>query len=1004
MAHIPCRKSLENLVNTTFIERVLRPVWSCSDGLRGPSYAIRCGRVLLCCWVFQSSLIFANDALPVETMLGLETSGHNGHVTRLIIDRHRGQLISVSHDKTIRFWDLRNYLPLRTLRPPIGRGQVGELYSASLSPDGRLLAVSGFTAPEGTTDHTILLISLPDGKLVRRLHGNTLPVQDVAFSPDGKWLAAGGTDGLLRLWSTSDWNLSKILAGHTARIDSLAWYPDGTRLVTGSWDGTCRFWSLTAGTSTAVTTHGGWKVYCVAWSPDGQSVATGGGDDWVKLWDADGRFQRNLAAAGKVIENVAFSPDGTKLLYGFGGGQTNVLGGATVRVADGAVLALYAGHFDTVLCGTFSPDGRHAIMGDCDDHICVWETDTGRLAARIRSEGNTVYATGWNMDGHTIGWGYSHLPGSSLHATNPLYRTFLLDRLEYGPLPDGNFMRAQTQWGGLSIARTSFQRATVFQNGYQLSQYYDPNLMIRCRTLLSGNRAAIGCDQNLIVFDILTGRPIYRLPGHLDAVWAVTPSPDQRHLLTGSDDETLQIWNLDRYEHTLSLFFAGDEWVAWTPQGYYAASPGGENLMGWHVQRGYDEMARFYPASRFREQFYRPDLIRRVVPAGGPIQALKELDKLRDVTSHLVDIKHSLPPNVTLSVPATSGVPDVTGMIQVQASARAEKGDAIRAMQLFVDGRPGPESHDPEALAAAPQPESVTDASGPTARIAWKVPLTPGRHRLVTKALSNRSAGLSEFVDVEQAGQPAGMPRLFVIAAGVSAYQREDLRRAYPAVDAQAIAAEFAKVSTNAFSEVQVHLLQDQQVTRLELDNQFQWLQQAMTANDVCVIYFGGRGERDAEGTLYLQHQESRPSDPAAGFSENLLASYLQKTPGKVLLLLDVIDHDAGNQSASASDRRTLNDLVRLLATEEYGVTVISAVSGRERPQDMSASGHSAFAQSVLSGLTAKADANSDGAVDVREFSQFIRANVKTLTSNAQVPAVSHPSLMPLYQIVKMPR
>jgi WD40 repeat protein len=952
--------------------------------------------VLLC--LFHHSFVQADDSIPFETMLGLETSGHNGHVTRLIIDRHRSHLISVSHDKTIRLWDLRNYEPVRTLRPPIGRGMVGELYSASLSPDGRLLAVSGFTAPEGTTDHTVLLISLPEGKLVRRLHGNTLPVQDVAFSPDGKWLAAGGTDGMLRLWNTSTWTLDQALLGHTARIDSLAWAPDSTRLVTGSWDGTCRFWSLATGTSSSVMTHGGFKVYCVAWSPNGQSVATGGGDDWVKLWDPQGNLQRNLAVAGKTIETVAFSPDSAKLLYGFGGGQTNVLGGAMVRVADSAVLALYAGHLDTVMCSTFSPDGKYAIFGDCDDHICVWEADTGRLAARIRSEGNTIYATGWNMDGHTIACGYSHLPGSSLHATNPLQRTFLLDRLEYGPPPTGGFMRAQTQWGALSIHRTSMQRATVSQNGYQLSQYYDPTISIRSRTLLSNNRAAIGCDQNLIVYDILTGRPIYRLPGHLDAVWAVTPSPDQRHLLTGSDDETLHIWNLERYEHTLSLFFAGDEWIAWTPQGYYAASAGGENFMGWHVQQGYDQMATFHPASRFHERFYRPDLIRRIVPTGGPVQALKEMDRLRGSTTPLIDIKSSLPPQVQLSYPANVNGPTADGSVQVQAVAHVRTGDSIRSLRLFIDGRPGPETHDAEVLAAAPAPESVVAGGGLQSRFNWTVTLLPGKHRLTAKALSTRSAGLSEDLDVNYALDRAGLPRLFVIAMGISAYERPDLRRTFPAADAQAIATEFGKASPSAFSEVQVHLLQDQQVTRQELDSQFQWLQQNMTANDVCCIYFGGRGERDAEGTLYLQHQDSRPGDPAAGLSESNVATSLQKTAGKVVLLLDVMD---GVPPNAAADRRTVDDFVRLLGTEEYGVTAISAVSGREVPRDMPSGGHGVFGQAILNALEGKADSNSDRTIDIKEFSQFVRTNVKNLTSDAQRPAVSHPSLVHHFPIYK---
>src|SRR5262249_20397086 len=41
----------------------------------------------------------------------------------------------------------------------------------------------------------------------------------------------------------------------------------------------------------------------------------------------------------------------------------------------------------------------------------------------------------------------------------------------------------------------------------------------------------------------------------------------------------------------LSLYSAGDDWIAWTPEGYYAASPGGEKLIGWQVNNGRDQMA-----------------------------------------------------------------------------------------------------------------------------------------------------------------------------------------------------------------------------------------------------------------------------------------------------------------------------------------------------------------------------------------------------------------------------
>ena len=946
----------------------------------------------------------ADDIKPPDVMLGLNASGHNGHVTRLVIDRQRSQMISVSHDKTIRFWDLNTFATLRVLRPPIGRGMVGELYSASLSPDGAWLAVSGCTAPEGTTDHAILLISLPEGRLIRRLSGNTLPLQDIAFSPDGRWLAASGSDGILRLWETSTGNLAQALPGHVAQIDALAWSPDGKLLVTASWDGTCRFWSLADGTSTSVVAHGGRKVYCAAWSPDGRSVATGGADHWVKLWEPDGRFRANLVSAPLSLETVSFSPDSSKLLYGFGGSQLKPFAGGLVRLADHAMLASYVGHLETVLCSAFSPDGRFAMMGDCEDHICVWEAETGRLAARLRSEGWPIYATGFSSDGRTIGFGYSHVPGSSLHATNPLTRAFTLDQLQFAPTPDQTFMRAQAQWGGLTIARNSYHQVGVSQFGAPISQYTTQNQTIHSRTLLPGNRAAIGLNQSVIVFDALNGRPIYRLPGHLDDVWSVTPSPDQRHLLTGSDDETMQIWNLERYEHTLSLYVAGDDWVAWTPQGYYAASAGGENLMGWHIQRSFQEMASFYPASRFRNKFYRPDIIRRVLSAGGPMQALKGLEGTGGRDVHLADVGHSLPPKVTLT--AEPGDPAVGSKVRVQVVATPVDGDTIRSLKLLVDGRPVAETRDEELLAGTPVPDSV--GTGLESRVVWNVPISPGTHRLIAKADSERSIGLSEPLSITMGSPIATIPRLFVLAIGVSGNQRMDLRRTLAATDAQAIGAIFGNLPRRDFSDIQVRVVADPLVTRFNLEEGFRWLQNTMQSDDVGVVYFAGRTLRDQHDLIYFQHQESRFGDPAAGLSASALRDYLKHTAGQLLLVLDVIERDEASQAAPIStvpatsmptERRSITDLVRELANDDNGVAVLALTSSGDVAAD--SSGASPFARSMIDGLSGKADTNGDRLVDVKELLRFVRNDVKQRTNGNQNPIAAIPTLTSAFPLAR---
>jgi WD40 repeat protein len=112
-----------------------------------------------------------------------------------------------------------------------------------------------------------------------------LTVTAVAFSPDGKTLAAGTADGQIFLFNPADGKLIRPLPGHTAVITSLIFHPNNTLLVSGSKDRSIRLWNLAAGQPFKVLEgHTAW-VDGVSLMSQGTRLASVGADQTVRVWD-----------------------------------------------------------------------------------------------------------------------------------------------------------------------------------------------------------------------------------------------------------------------------------------------------------------------------------------------------------------------------------------------------------------------------------------------------------------------------------------------------------------------------------------------------------------------------------------------------------------------------------------------------------------------------------------------------------------------------------------------
>ena len=263
-----------------------------------------------------------------------------------------------------------------------------------------------------------------------------------------------------------------------------------------------------------------------------------------------------------------------------------------------------------------------------------------------------------------------------------------------------------------------FARSGVVQRQFKLPQPYD---QVRCYTLLGNHRAAIGTNMGSYLVDVNTGLVQHELMDRGGEVLGMAPTTDWRYLLTAGNDQVLNVWQIESGELLLSFFPAGGDWIAWTPQGYYAASLAGETLMGWHMRPRAD--GQLLLAAQFHKSMYCPDVIRRLVEMGNVYRAVELADKAREVASRRLVIADVLPPKVRVTEPGESSVETEDSQLEVRATAEPAEGHPLAQLRLIVDGRPRGAAQ----LAAADAPTEPMQGQ-------WQVDLPPGKHSIVVKA------------------------------------------------------------------------------------------------------------------------------------------------------------------------------------------------------------------------------------------------------------------------------
>jgi WD40 repeat protein len=209
-----------------------------------------------------------------------------------------GKHLAGGQDKVVQIWDAETWREERTFTGPTGK-----LNTVAFSPDGKWLAAAGATAG------LVHLWNAERGEEALVLKGHVGGIAAVTFSPDGKRLASAGADQTLRLWDPGSGEQRTLLSGHEIGLTGVAWSPDGTRLASCSLDRTVKIWDAATGQEALTIEGDGDRPVGVAFSPDGRYLAAAYGElnypqlrGEAKLWDvspADGRSVPQAPPAGK---------------------------------------------------------------------------------------------------------------------------------------------------------------------------------------------------------------------------------------------------------------------------------------------------------------------------------------------------------------------------------------------------------------------------------------------------------------------------------------------------------------------------------------------------------------------------------------------------------------------------------------------------------------------------------------------------------------------------------